>query len=323
MVEQIKTHYSSEELSILELVQIFWQQKWLILMITLFCSGLSLSYILLSKPPKPIYEAKVTIIAPTEGDISLLNIAPPIGGDISQSNIDPFKKMFSVYDIYYIFINVLESESLKQQFSKTFTSLYSIKGRVKLTSPEITIKKDLTQFDKQIITINKYIFSRNKYTISVNTDNPAKSRELIKQFVALATKRAEDELKQLIFNQNLALAKKIIFFKKVIELNKMDAMEDLKKALIVVKGSAMNNASITLTNTSTNLHMLESSYDFYSQIDVSNPAIKMFRLDGVIDTIELLPKSRKELILILGLLTGLIFGTATALLRHSLTRKTQ
>lgn len=317
MEQQIKNPKYSDELSLIDLLQLklFWQQKWLILIITLFCTGISVAYLFFTKP---IYEAKATITAPTVGDISILNYGLS-NKELSQA------ENFGVGRVYQIFRDVLESESIKQLF---FNKIYlpSLTEKQKKSDSRdklfnsylknILIKEDIHRIP------TKYNRVPAKYIIIVNSDSFVKSREWIKQYLALVEKKAVAELAQLINSHNVALAKRINLLKEVEEKKQIYRFRQLKEALVIAKGVGMQNASINISENSIhNLQILESKYNYYSKLKLSNEEMRIFRLDGAIQYSETPIKPKIKLILLLGLIMGLMLGFATASLRNALTNK--
>lgn len=340
---QLKTEYDRDEITLLDLMLELWKQKWLILIITLICFGIGATYLLIAKP---VYEAKAYIVSPTEGDISKLNVGR------SYSKNSPVK-MFRINEVYNIFSDVLLSESIKQDFFKqVYLPSLSAQQRESLSEEKLFnnfLKKFLIKEDSHAIPV--------KYTIIADTDNPAKAREMIIQYVALAEKKALFELKTLIDGQYRVLAinieRKIVGIKEVAKNNRIDRLAQLNEALTIAKETgvvkfAMNTSLTNLDaapmlymrgskaleseirilssrktddSFASNLRNLEIKYNFYRNLNVPIDAIRMFRVDGDITLPEAPIKPKVFFILMVSLFTGILLGSFTALIRNAFLRK--
>lgn len=309
---KVKSDYR-DEISLVDLMKIFWQQKYSILIIMLFCFGLSVVYLFLAKN---VYEAKVSIIAPTAKDLFILNAAR------SDRNA-PLVANFMVNDVYGIFGNFLTLDAIEQEF---FTQVYL---------PSLTDKQRLIPKDKLFHACFKNILikadvhvSPIKYTITIDADNPAKAREWVSQYIALVEKKSVALVAQLIKVQNTTLINNIR--KEIDEIKEYETnirstkLAQLKESLIDAKTKGIYDVSFNITpndDLGLKLQKLKNEYDFYTNMSIPFEKIKVFRLDGVVHSSDTPISPKGPFILMLGLFTGLILGCIIGLIRNSFLRK--
>lgn len=329
---QCKTEYV-DEISLFDLMKIFWQQKWVILTITIFCFGISVLYLQLAKP---VYEAKVRVTLPSVNSIAMLNLSQSYSAGSQQY-------LFDINQMYQLFSDTLESNSIKNDFFKQVYLPYLTDMR-RESIPESKLfnnylKKISIKKDPKTLGI----------TVIAETDNPYKSREFVKKFIALAEKKALLEMQEKINDLNrikaLDIQQKIAWTRELAKKYRIDRLSQLNDAMVTAKAVGLQNFSMngTLNNINKSsilfmlgtkaleseikilnakeidyglvpqLRELENAYNFYSNAKVSVEAIKMFQFEDVIN----LPSSpiwpKKNLILILGLIGGLMLGFFTAL----------
>ena len=93
-----------DEIDLIELVRGLWAQKKLILGVTLLITAGAGLYAFLSKP---VYEAKLFIMPPTQNGIAELNY-----GRGKSSELD----IYSIGYVYEVFARNLQAESLRRKF---------------------------------------------------------------------------------------------------------------------------------------------------------------------------------------------------------------
>jgi chain length determinant protein (polysaccharide antigen chain regulator) len=321
------------EFSFMQQLDVFWQQKWLILVITVLCFVLSGAYLL---QIKPVYEAKAVIIPPTLSDISQLNIGSSDLGDYPIAAL-------TIKDVYDVFSNTLLSESVRLDL---FNQIYwpSLTEEQRKSSS----KDKLFSSFLKIITVKEVPrTSPIKYVVTADANSPEKARSWLNQFFDIVRKQTINELEKSTNTQNQILAvnakQKIVGARKIAENTRLDRIAQLKDALIIAKSSGiidfsntrvLNNSMLYLRGTKSlqseldvlhsrksndpftpNLRELENEYRFYSSLEVALDTLKPFRFDGAIFLPESPIKPKSSLILILGLICGLICGSAIALIR--------
>ena len=347
---QFRLEYSSDEISILDLVRILFQQKWLILIITLFCLIISGTYIICAQP---VYEAKVYIAAPREEDVSSLNIDHNF--KLNNGHIFRTKKL-NAKEIYQIFTDEMLSTSIKKNF---FKQVYwpSLTDTQRNSIPQ---DKLYANYSKQISIKEDTRVQPNKYTIIVSANSPTKADQWLKEFITLVKKKAISELVSLINKQNNLIVSRIQqqidVNRRIAKVSRMDRIVQLNEALLIAKASGIKNFSIDVPRNSLdneamismmymrgtkaleseiktlmlrkkddsfipNLRELESELYFYSKIVVPVESIKMFHLDGMINSPKTPITPKIFLILMLGIISGFILGSILALIRSIFLRR--
>lgn len=97
----------NSEIDLQSLVRSLWYRKWLVLSVMLLSILIALLY---SYTVKSVYEAKLFLIQPTANDIANINY-----GRTQESGLEPLK----ANAVYQVFLQTLDSESLRQDFFKT------------------------------------------------------------------------------------------------------------------------------------------------------------------------------------------------------------
>ncbi|WP_298623594.1 LPS O-antigen chain length determinant protein WzzB [uncultured Legionella sp.] len=333
-MDGLKTGNQNNEFSFMHQMETFWQQKWWILVITVFCFGLSAVYL---AQKKPVYEAKVVTVPPTLRDISQLNVG-------RSSLIDYPLGALTVKDVYGVFANILLSEAVRVDlFNQIYLPSLTEEQRTKLSKDKL-----YANFLK-IITIKEIPrTSPIKFIVTADANSPEKAKAWLEQFFGIIEKRTANELVQAINTQNHALAvnakQEIESARVIAEKTKQDRIVQLKDALVISKSSgiidsvnkrALDDDSMLYMRGSKSLQSeldvllarksndaftprlreLENEYRVYNNLNVTEDSIKSFRFDGAIFLPESPIQPKSSLILMLGLICGLICGSAVALIR--------
>lgn len=343
MQGQQELNHQYNEISIFDILQIFWKQKWVILTTVMVCLGISVTYIHFAKP---VYQANAYIISPTLGDIAPLNV-----GRSYEKNA--LLKPFSTEDIYKVFVDTLLSESIKRDF---FNQVYlpSLTDKERSAAPGDIL---YASFLKKLTIKEDTKFKPSKFSVVADTNNPSKSREWVKKYIDFADKQAVNELVGSIKSQNTALAQqveqKIEGLREVAKSNRADRLAQLHDALVIAKATGTADYPVNLSKNNLdpttkmyfrgsksleseisvlserksddayipNLRALESEYNFYSKMTVPAEAVKPYRLDGVINLPESPIAPKVSLIILLGIVIGLFGGSFLALLIGTRSRK--
>lgn len=334
--QQLKPFYDNREISLIDLFNILWQQKILILTVTLVCFLLSTMYLAITKP---VYEAKAYLVAPTLGDIAALNAGR---SNLKNSPLTPL----NVDDVYQVFSDALISKSVQYDF---FQNIY-LPSLSKKKRNNVSKNKLFAAYANNITIKEDTKTKPVKYTIIARAENARKVHDWVKQYVDLANKKAISLMIQTVTIQNkelaLQLQHQIDQKKQEVKSERLDRLAQLEEALkiaqatgvtnpIVMSDSKLDSVSMMYTRGSKaleseikalnmrknddpfahNLRKLESDYAFYEKLVIPTASIKMFRLDGGINMPDSSIAPKYKLILMLGLLGGIIIGCFVALLR--------
>lgn len=93
----------TEDIDLLELLLLLWEQKLLIVAVTVLLGAVALGYAYLS--PR-VYEAKASVLPPRLSEISAYNLGR------AEAGLEEFK----VDDVYAVFTRNLTSQALRQRF---------------------------------------------------------------------------------------------------------------------------------------------------------------------------------------------------------------
>jgi chain length determinant protein (polysaccharide antigen chain regulator) len=291
-----------------DVVRIIWQQNKIILLFTFIGLLFSVLYLFCATP---IYEARVILQAPSRADISSINKSR---GYVEHSPL----KTFSPKDIYSFYSSSLVSQVVQQRFFKE-VYLASLGA-----SSDTVGSKSYKSFLKNIVIKQQ---AENKYMLIARSSKPEKAEHLIKQYLVLAEQDARNNLSELIYEQDtsytMALKHQIDELKVIIAESKASAQAYIKETVALMKSMGVNQPTLTVSTNNkleNRLHELEYNYQFFSHLNRSFNTIEMFRLDGTIMTTGSPISPKTHLDLILGLLSGLLFGSAIGLVRGLLLR---
>jgi chain length determinant protein (polysaccharide antigen chain regulator) len=329
----------SGEIDLLEILKTLWQEKLLIVATTVVVLLAAAGYAFMSKPE---YESKFYISPPTVNDIVNLNY-----GRMDTSGLKPY----GVDDVYKVFLRNLQSES---QFRTFFDQVYlpALSDQARQTptpalyrrfAKRVTIaaagKEELGRWS---VTVQDPDEANTKIWVARYVELAADAAK--KELVRNVTKEAS------VVGRNLGL--QIDILRESGKRMRDDSISKLREALAVAKASGLQNSVVfagsdkselagnmtdsfsylrgskaleaelkNLENRDSNdpfipeLRKLQTEYDFYKRLGGGVYDIAVYRQDGVVDQPLEPVKPKKLLVLILGLVAGVVFGSLLALLR--------
>lgn len=316
-----------------------WLQKWLIVSVTIFVTFIALCYAFLVKP---IYESKIYVAPPTQGDISNFNY-----GRANEIGLPAF----SAKDIYSVFLINLQSESRLQAFfyevylpglaggeqERSEEALYAdlvkaltvaVSGR---GSDRYQVSIQGTDPDKVALWLREYVVgaaksARVEIIKNITREAEVRAREVKQQISVLresSEKKREDSIAQL--SEALTVAEKIGLEVSpamtggiLLEMQKEGVGQELymrgAKALRAEISNLEKRASQDPFTDSLREH--EARYNFYMSLTGFSPSdVEVYRMDGVIKPAARPIKPQKTMIVLIGFLLGGIAGFGIALLR--------
>lgn len=353
--QQMKNNHYSEDVNLMELLYVFWQQKWLILGFVFFSLTAGLVYLWQAKP---LYEAKIYTLPP-----ALFNIS-----EINKGRLDEKKaalKTFKTKDVYAIFIRALSAESTKTKFYK---SVYLPEAKV--ASKHNSAELSFHQFENQL-TIKKLPQpdqnTPSSYMVAIKGSQPEYVEKFLRKYVNFVKEKALNELVNTANRQTKKLVNdidhKIGLARRIAHDARSDRLTQLKEALAIaneigIKEYPVNSGSIVIASSEQpnllveenilyhrgskaleaeinqlskrtsddpfipGLRKLQNKLEFYSNLKVNPQLIQMFRLDGEdLPAVRISP--RKKLVLILSLAVGLMLGVLFALIRNFFLHRNQ
>ncbi|MDU9020981.1 LPS O-antigen chain length determinant protein WzzB [Pseudomonas corrugata] len=332
----------SDEIDLIELVRGLWAQKWLIVGVTLLVTIGAAAYAFLSKP---VYEAKLFIMPPTQNGIAELNY-----GRGKSTDLDTY----SIRYVYGVFTRNLQAESLRQKF---FKDIY-------LPSlPEQARRGAMDQlyegFSKRLV-VKGGKDAADRYSVTVQGGDPVQATEWIKAYVARASEAAELELVKNVSTEAAVKARnieqRVISLRENAQRVREDRIQQLQEALKIAEAIGLtgpavkSTAAVDITVETGNkldyrrgskalaaeikalesrasddafisdLRSLQMRYSFYRKLKVDPESISVYRLDGDVEVPGSPIKPRKFYILVMGAILGFILAGFIALIRFFVSR---
>ncbi|WP_210643486.1 Wzz/FepE/Etk N-terminal domain-containing protein [Pseudomonas sp. Tri1] len=333
----------ADEIDLIALVRGLWAQVWLILGVAILVTAGAATYAFLSKP---VYEAKLFIIPPTQNGIAELNYGRGKGSEL---------ELYSIQQVYDVFVRNLLGESLRQKF---FNDVY-------LPSLDESQRKGALdglyeRFSRELVIKGGGKDASDRFSITVQGGDPIRVTEWAKVYVQRASEAAELELIKNVTTEASVRARnleqRIISLRETSQRIREDRIEQLREALEIAEAIGLttptinSSAAVDITVDTGNkmdyqrgskalaaevkaletrasddafisdLRSLQMRYGFYRKLNVDPESISVYRQDGSIKVPESPIKPVKSMILMLGLIAGLMLGVFIALVRFVLNR---
>ncbi|MCW8409260.1 Wzz/FepE/Etk N-terminal domain-containing protein [Legionella sp. PATHC035] len=332
---QNASSYDTRGVDIFVLLGMIYRERWSILSCTLLSLIVGITYIYLSVP---IYEVKAYISAPNQGDVAAFNK----GVLANQSLIDPL----NVNSVYQVFGDQLLSISLKKYFFEHYY-LSHLQEKPK----NIIVKAHAYNNFSKKLSIN-VIKNTNPvhYEVAIKGTEPKLMAVWLRQFISLVNHRTVHSLIKSIDKQRtMAIYKlehEIDLIKGVAHKQKLDHMAQLHEAINIAQNANINipvvNQYHTVNETNMaymlgtpvlrakiknlserdsndpftpGLRTLQGQLHFYKSFVIEPKEVKVFHLDGTIETPIIPVAPKKKLILTISLLLGILAGAALGITR--------
>ncbi len=330
--------WSNAEMSLQALIHSIWRRKWLILATAVLSTVLAAAYALTAKP---VYEAKLFLIPPTQNDIANFNY-----GRTRDYDLVPL----TIKDVYSIFIRILDSESLHHEF---FNSVYL----PTLSEEERKGSKDAlySRFSKMLAITLPLRDSGDQSAVAVQAADPDLAANWVQAYADRAGALAKDELIKNITTESQVRARNLLQQIDLIRGTgtqiRQDSITKLREALRVAEAIGLEKPPIITGNPSVelagsmdgqliymrgskalkaeienlearqsddpfvhNLRDLQARYEFYQNLQVKPADVWVYRQDGDVSRPDSPIKPKKSLIVVLGLILGLMTGFAIAVI---------
>jgi len=328
----------SEEVDLGELFSSLWSQKLLIVGVVLAFSFVAALY---AFTREPIYQADLSVVAPSHNDIASLNYGRGEGTGLP---------LVSVSDVYDLFARCLQSESVRQ---KVFEQLGLAKNPEVKASPSKNDQYRL--FSRSFVIAKSGEGISTRYNISVNHQDPQVAVKWGDVMVNLASAMAKDELIKNVMSdaamRTTMLSKEIAGKREAARKAREDRLSKLKEALAIaqaislkkppiitgsaaelsarinedlayMRGSDAIQAEIDNLKKRTSddpfiwdLRQLEERLEFYRDLKVEGGSLRVYQWDGALTVPDRPVKPRKVLIVLGGIVIGAFFGVMLALVR--------
>ncbi|MDU9029261.1 LPS O-antigen chain length determinant protein WzzB [Pseudomonas mediterranea] len=333
----------SDEIDLIELVRGLWAQKWLIISVTLLVTIGAAAYAFLSKP---VYEAKLFIMPPTQNGIAELNY-----GRGKSTELDTY----SIKHVYDVFARNLQAESLRQKF---FNEIYL--PSLDEVHRQGALDRIYDRFSRQLVVSGPGKDTPDRFSVTVQSDDPIRATEWAKAYVGRASEAAESELIKNVTTEASVKARnleqRIISLRETAQRVREDRIQQLREALKIAQSiglttpSTRSTAAVDITVETGNqldyqrgskalaaevqalenrtsddafipdLRTLQMRYNFYRKLNIDPDNIMVYRQDGNVEIPGSPIRPRKLLILFLGFFAGGIAGVFLALIRMVIKR---
>lgn len=331
----------SDEIDLYTLAKALWQQKWIVVGVTALVAAAALVY---AFSAKPVYEAKIYMLPPTQNGIADFNYGRTLGTDLPP---------FQVKDVYEVFARNLQSESLRQAFFED-TYLPSLDEETREGSRDHLYAR----FTKVLTVSAGGRDTPDRFTIAVQGGSSAVAAEWARAYVRRASADAKDEmiknvireaqvrarnldqqvegLRQTaraqredrikVLQEALAIAKAVGLKKPVIISNKDQAelATSIEGQTLYMRGSDALEAEIQVLAGRVSddpfidpLRALQVKHSFLSNLTIDGANVSVYRRDGEVEEPDAPIKPNKPLILLIGIVLGLMLGVIAAGIRHA------
>ena len=332
-----------DEIDLIALARGLWAQKWLIIAITLLVTAGAAAYAFLSKP---VYEAKLFIMPPTQNGIAELNYGRGKSTELET---------YSIKHVYEVFARNLQGESLRQTF---FNEIYL--PSLDESQRKGALDRLYDRFSRELVVKGPGKDTPDRFSVTVQSGDPVKATEWAKAYVARASQAAESELIKNVTAEASVRARnleqRITSLRETAQRVREDRIQQLREALKIAQAIGLttptinSSAAVDITVDTGNkmdyqrgskalaaeIQMLESRasddafisdlrtlqmrYNFYRKLNIDPELISVYRQDGSVEVPESPVKPRKGLILVLGFVAGLMIGGFFALVRYVVIR---
>jgi chain length determinant protein (polysaccharide antigen chain regulator) len=331
----------SVEIDLVEWLEHLWKQKLLITLVTLIVTAVAASYVFLSEP---VYEAKTSLLPPRLADIAGYNLGRAEAG----------LPEFTVEKIYSIFTQNLRSENQRNSFfqeiylpaeadedgSQTKDQLREkLNKKLVVSNPDVKNSPDRFEVTAQSAVpsraaewANLYVERAARKTRQDMADTAATEINMrvrsIKSRIEVLRESAkqlrEDRIARL--NEALIVADKVGVQAPQVKASRTSSDGELEKFvdgnLMYMLGAKAIRVELTVLQSRTNddpfipdLRDLENRLDYLSKVSVSPNNVAVFTLDNIAEVPDAPIKSKKTLILVLGIVLGGMLGVFVALIR--------
>jgi chain length determinant protein (polysaccharide antigen chain regulator) len=329
---------NADEIDLIELARGIFAQKWLIIGITLVVAIAAAAYAFLAKP---VYEAKLFIMPPTQNDIAELNY-----GRGKSTELDPY----SIQYVYDVFTRNLQAESLRQAF---FNEVY-------LPSLDESRRKDALdriyeRFSRELVIRGPAKGNPDRFSVTAEGNDPVRATEWAKAYVKRASEAAESELIKNVTTEASVRARnleqRILSLRENAQRTREDRIQQLREALKIAESIGLtsptvnSSAAVDITVETgnrmdyqrgskallaeinalesrasddafiTDLRSLQMRYSFYHKLNIDDENISVYRQDGNVEVPESPIRPKKAIIIMLGFFAGLMFGGVVAFAR--------
>ncbi|MEE1922824.1 Wzz/FepE/Etk N-terminal domain-containing protein [Pseudomonas sp. 148P] len=339
MQNDVNKVFLEQDTNIVDVLGVLWRSKFSILAFTLFgllCSAVYLFF------DRPLYEARVFVLPPTQNGIAELNF-----GRTREAELSPY----SVKDVYDVFLRNLQAESLRREFFSRYY-LPSLGDSEK----KVTLDELYSEFSENLKVTSDAKISPDGYSLVVRGREPAKLAEWAGIYMQSAEEAARKEVVKNASREAEVRARnlnqQIVALRERGQKAREDLVLQLQEALKIAQTIGLENPPILSGGlggeVSANmggqltymrgaralraeidnlqqrqsddpfipeLRALQVKYSLFRSIEIVPENVSVYRLDGPIETPDTPLKVRFGLILAIGVLLGGVLGVIFVLAR--------
>jgi len=330
---------NTNEVDLRALMSALWRQRLVIIGAVIVTTAIAAAYAFLSKP---IYEAKVVVVPPTQNDVANYNY-----GRTPENELAPF----NVKDVYGVFLRNLQADSLRREFLyKTYLPSLSEADRKK------SIESLYNDFSKVLAVSLAGKDNPDRYAVTARDEHPEQTVILIGKYIGRASELAKKEMIKNISSEADVLARnlqqQIVSIREVGLKSREDSITKLREALVVAEAIGLEKPPIVSGNSEVKvagsldeqplymrgikalkaeidnletrksddpfinrLRVLQTKSKFYTDLESNIRNVEVFRMDGQVELPDTPVQPKKALLLLLGAMLGLIVGVIIALFR--------
>jgi len=321
----------SDEIDLVELFRNLWQQKLLIIVITLVVTAAAGAYAYLSPP---LYEARASVMPPRLSEIAGFNLGRE---SYNYRRNETVIEQFTVSDIYKVFKTNLLSSSLKESFIRETSSPTSI--GIKVHAPEAKKKPDFYEVVIQHKSPEQAAEWANHYVDMVGEKAEQDMRENVLAEITVRMQVIEMQLEALRVTARRLREDRIVRLRDAllvaeavgldtpqVGVGKMPSDGDLAEFfddnLLYMRGAKAIKAELSILEKRENddpfinqLRDLENQLNFLKEIDVNLDDVSVYTLDSSAKVPDTPIKPKKSILIAVGLIVGGMLGVFIALIR--------
>jgi len=345
----------NDEISLVDLWRIIVEKKRIIILTWLVFVCIAVIYTFIAKP---VYQAEVFLLPPSQKDIQALNVSLPSQGDRSdRSDRSDSAAHYVASEVYDLFVQTLKSRANR----RTFYANKQVAEKLGATGDIDTERFFEEAFNKKLV-VSRNVKKEdlaNFTSISLSISDAELSAQWLNQFVEdtslLVAKQLADEVSAKVESHKLALKDAIKAKLQLAEKRRHDRIVALQEALVASKslsedekhlqvkmrarGLAINTESFPLYMLSPSalaaeikvlkerkddapfiqgLRDLEEGLVTWQQVKVFPDRVKVMSLDQRAFVPKGPAKPKKALIILLAALLGLMLGVVLAFVKEAL-----
>lgn len=333
----------TEDIDLLELMLLLWEQKLLIVAITVLLGAVALGYAYMS--PR-VYEAKASVLPPRLSEISAYNLG----------RVEAGLEEFKVADVYAVFTRNLNSQALRQRFfDEVYLPAQGAEGAA--------VSRDAlwARFSQTLVVSNPQPKARpDYYEVTGRLDDPQRVADWVNRYIAMASEYSTLTMQQNVLSEIntrvQAIQNRIDVLRASARTQREDQMTRLREAMVIAEAAGIQAPIIAPTavtvrlmkNSETiraddgqlymrgakaikaelevlsqrksddpfigELYGLQTQLAFLKSIDVEPDNVAVFTLDRVAEAPEQPANVRKSVIVMIGVGVGGVLGVFAALI---------